>query len=109
MADGDCSTERVASELCMSRSQLARKLRAVIDMTPAAYILDIRLREVKRLLSVTPPLTLLDIALRCGFTDHAHLTNTFKRKYGVTPSQYMKENGSETSSQPGKSQSPQQV
>ncbi len=109
MADGDCSTERVASELCMSRSQLARKLRAVIDMTPAAYILDIRLREVKRLLSVTPPLTLLDIALRCGFTDHAHLTNTFKRKYGVTPSQYMKENGSDTSSQPGKSQSPQQV
>lgn len=91
LADGDLSTDRVASELCMSRSQLARKLRAVIDMTPAAYILDLRLREVKRLLAVTPPLTLLDIALRCGFTDHAHLTNTFKRKYGITPSQFIKE------------------
>ncbi len=90
LSESDLSTDRVASELCMSRSQLARKLRAVIDMTPAAYILDIRLREVKRLLAVTPPLTLLDIALRCGFSDHAHLTNTFKRKYGITPSQFMK-------------------
>ena len=90
LAEGDISTEHVASELCMSRSQLARKVRAVIDMTPAAYILDIRLREAKRLLSVTPPLTLLDIALRCGFSDHAHFTNTFKRKYGITPSQYVR-------------------
>ena len=93
LAEGDFCIERVATELCMSRSQLARKLRAVIDMTPAAYILDIRLREAKRLLAVTPPLTLLDIALRCGFTDHAHLTNTFRRKYGITPSQFMRLEG----------------
>ena len=90
LSEGDLSTDRVASELCMSRSQLLRKTRAVIDMTPGAYILDIRLREAKRLLKVTPPLTLLDIAVRCGFSDHAHLTNTFKRKYGITPSQYIK-------------------
>lgn len=88
MADRGFDTSAVASFLCMSVSQLSRKLKAVIGMTPAAYILDLRLREVKRLIADEPQLTLLDVALRCGFADNAHMTHAFRRKYGVPPSQY---------------------
>ena len=91
MPTGDCSALKVAEELCMSRSQFARKLKAVIDTTPSDYIVNYRLNEVKRLLKQQPPLPFLDIALKCGFADNAHMTHVFKQKLGITPSQYIKE------------------
>ena len=91
MPTGDCSALKVAEELCMSRSQFARKLKAVIDTTPSDYIVNYRLNEVKRLLKQQPPPPFLDIALKCGFADNAHMTHVFKQKLGITPSQYIKE------------------
>ena len=91
MPTGDCSALRVGEELCMSRGQFARKLKAIIDTTPSDYIINHRLNEVKRLLREQPSLTFLDIALKCGFADNAHMTHIFKQKLGVTPSQYIKE------------------
>ncbi len=91
MPTGDCSALKVAEELCMSRSQFARKLKAVIDTTPSDYIVNYRLNEVKQLLKQQPPLPFLDIALKCGFADNAHMTHVFKQKLGITPSQYIKE------------------
>lgn len=91
MSTGDCNALKVGEEMCMSRSQFARKLRAVIDTTPSDYILNYRLNEVKRLLHTQPPLTILDIALKCGFSDNAHLTHVFKQRYGITPTQYIRE------------------
>ena len=91
MPTGDCSTNKVAEEMCISRNQLARKLRAIIDTTPSDYILNYRLNEVKRLLHEQPPLTILEIAIKCGFADNAHLTHVFKQKLGITPTQYVKE------------------
>lgn len=91
MPTGDCSALKVAEELCMSRSQFARKLKAVIDTTPSDYIVNYRLNEVKKLLKQLPPLPFLDIALKCGFADNAHMTHVFKQKLGITPSQYIKE------------------
>ena len=91
MPTGDCSALKVAEELCMSRSQFARKLKAVIDTTPSDYIVNYRLNEVKRLLKQQPPPPFLEIALKCGFADNAHMTHVFKQKLGITPSQYIKE------------------
>ena len=91
MEMGDISIEAVANELCMSRSQLQRKLRALVDQTPSAYILDLRLCEAKRMLSQRPAPSVLSVAMRCGFADNAHLTHAFRRKFGITPSQFVKE------------------
>ena len=91
MEMGDISIESVANELCMSRSQLQRKLRALVDQTPSAYILDLRLCEAKRMLSQRPAPSVLSVAMRCGFADNAHLTHAFRRKFGITPSQFVKE------------------
>src|SRR5258708_19564675 len=32
--------------------------------------------------------SLIDIALDCGFSSHAHFSNTFRQIVGVTPSEY---------------------
>ena len=91
MPKGECNVDKVADELCISRGQLARKVKAVIDTTPSDYILNYRLNEVKRLLHVQPPLTILEIAIKCGFADNVHLAHVFKQKLGITPTQYIKE------------------
>lgn len=90
MPQGTCDATTVAQEMAVSRQQLGRKLKAVTDSTPTDYILSRRLEEAKRLLLEQPPLTLLDIAIRCGFADHSHLTHTFRRKFGISPTQYVK-------------------
>ena len=94
MPEGRLDMQEVAAAVCLSRSQFGRKLRAVVDMSPSDYINDVRLNEVRRLLHSQPQLTLLDIALRTGFSDHAHLSHAFSRKFGVSPSQYIRQNDS---------------
>ena len=87
MPRGDVDTGEVASRLFMSRSQLGRKTKAIVNKSPATYILEIRLQEAKRLIVSQPQLTLLDVALRCGFADNSHLTHAFRRVYNITPTQ----------------------
>ena len=91
MSEGKIDVQNLASAICMSRSQFGRKLRAVVDMSPTDYINDVRLNEVRRLLHAQPPLTLLDIALRTGYADHSHLSHAFRRKFGISPSQYLRQ------------------
>ena len=91
MPKGEVDTSEVARRLLMSRSQLGRKTKAIVGKPPATYILELRLQEVKRLITSEPQLTLLDIALRCGFADNAHMTHAFRRTFGITPSQYRAE------------------
>ncbi|MBQ3632053.1 MAG: response regulator [Prevotella sp.] len=87
MPRGEVDTGEVASRLFMSRSQLGRKTKAIVNKSPATYILEIRLQEAKRLIISQPQLTLLDVALRCGFADNSHLTHAFRRVYKITPTQ----------------------
>lgn len=91
MAEGKVDVQEVSAAVCLSRSQFGRKLRAVVDMSPSDYINDVRLNEVRRLLHSQPQLSLLDIALLTGFSDHAHLSHAFSRKFGVSPSSYIRQ------------------
>ena len=95
MPEGKLDVQDVAAAVFLSRSQFGRKLRAVVDMSPSDYINDVRLNEVLRLLRVQPPLPLLEIALRTGFSDHAHLTHAFRRKFGMPPSQYIRQSNAD--------------
>ncbi|MDD7455925.1 MAG: ATP-binding protein [Bacteroidales bacterium] len=90
MADNGSDVETVASKMCMTRTQLNRKLQAVTGETSSAYLLRIRLSRAKRLLDDPKNFKIGDIAFKCGFEDFAYFSRVFKQKYGVTPSQYRK-------------------
>ena len=91
MQKGEISTMDVANTLCMSRSQLTRKLKAAVNESPAALILSIRLKEASRLLLLDPPLPVSEVAFRCGFTDQAHFSRVFRQHFGIAPSQFSKQ------------------
>jgi CheY-like chemotaxis protein len=88
MGRGQADVDSVASALCMSASQLRRKVQALTGKTPAAYILQIRLSNAQRLLDKNPDLTMADVALRCGFSDQAHFSHAFQKAFGMSPTQW---------------------
>ena len=60
------NSDMVDDKMCMSRSQLNRKVRAITGYNTSAYILQMRMERSKRLLASTEEL-IGDIALKCGF------------------------------------------
>lgn len=89
LADKDLNADFIADKMCMSRTQLNRKIRAITDYTATTYILRIRMEKAGRLLSSTEQ-PIGDIAMACGFEDTSYFTRVFKQMFNVTPSQYRK-------------------
>ena len=81
------------TELCqimgMSRSQLYRKMKAVVDTAPSTFIRNYRLAEAKKLLE-TGGFTVSEVAWKVGFKDLAHFSKAFLSAFGISPSDILK-------------------
>ena len=88
MPRGEADVEHLASELCMSTSQLRRKMTGITGTPPKQYIVGIQLATARDMLAQHPERTTTDIAERCGFYDPSHFTKAFRNAYGITPGQY---------------------
>lgn len=87
--DASCvNVDELASKLAMSTSQFRRRLAAVADTTPQAYITSIRMQKARNLLDTDSSLTILEIALRCGYDDQSSFTRAFKKFFGKSPTEY---------------------
>lgn len=86
--DEDLSTEAVAAEFGISREHLSRLFTREFGVPFHRYVMAMRLQAAQHLLVAKPGDNLLDIALASGFQSHAHFSRCFKKKVGMTPSQY---------------------
>lgn len=77
----------VANFVGLSRSQLFRVFTTMINESPKAMIVNARLACGSRLLRETS-LSINEIAEYSGFIDSSRFSFYFKKKYGMTPSQY---------------------
>lgn len=83
----------LAKTLCMSPSQLYRKMTAVTGHTPINYIQHVKVKKACQLLVEQPNMCLAEIAERSGFNDYSNFLRTFKSLCGVPPSRYVRERG----------------
>jgi AraC family transcriptional regulator len=74
----------VAARVALSPSRLAHLLRAEMGMPARRYLLWLRLRDAVGALTYGGSITAA--AHAAGFADAAHLTRTFRRMLGFTPS-----------------------
>ena len=81
------NSEMLAESMCLSKSQLNRKVKSITGINTAAYIKQSRLAHAQILLK-DPERTIGDIVLMCGFESASYFTKMFKEKFGVTPSEY---------------------
>ncbi|SMO37993.1 helix-turn-helix domain-containing protein [Gracilimonas mengyeensis] len=85
----DCTVSDLA-ELCnMSLSTFNRQFRKVFDDSPSNYLKNKRLDKAKELL-LHSSFSIGEIAFKTCFYDAAHLSNSFKDKFGCSPSDYRK-------------------
>lgn len=63
----------------MSRSQLYSQCKDTLDKTPAAFILEIRMKRAMQLME-THDLRVNEIAYRVGFTDPKYFAKVFKNE-----------------------------
>jgi AraC-like DNA-binding protein len=86
----DISIEQVAAYVNLNPYYLIRVFAKNVGMPPHAYLLQVRLNYARKDLRTAKPL--FDVALDNGFYDQSHLTNAFKKFYGITPNEYRKVN-----------------
>ena len=84
------TTRQLAAIAHISESQLNRQFRRHKGMSPHQYRMEARLNAARYLLATTD-LSLPAIAGQCGFHDASSFANLFKRRIGVTPGAYARQ------------------
>ena len=90
MSDFEFDVDGLARKVAVSRRQLFRKLKAVIDLTPKAFIRAVRLKRAAQLL-LESEMTVTEITFAVGFQDVKHFRTLFKEQFGTLPSDYVKQ------------------
>jgi signal transduction histidine kinase/CheY-like chemotaxis protein/ligand-binding sensor domain-containing protein/AraC-like DNA-binding protein len=88
------STDQLASQLGMSARHLYRRLKKIIDQTPADLIREYRLSIVKKLV-ITTQLSIDEIMYKAGFVNRGSFYRAFTQKFGMTPKNYRKHQAEE--------------
>lgn len=79
--------DQIAEEMCMSRSQFTRRITALTQETPNAFITRIRMEKAIRMLKDTN-MSVKEIAYDCGFDESNYFIRVFRQLYDMTPQQY---------------------
>jgi len=89
IADPDFRLADIANELHIS-DRWVRKLFADLGVNFKSYVIERRLLKAQEMLS-DPRMTtekLVVVALECGFSDQAHFTRHFTKRFGQSPGRY---------------------
>lgn len=89
--DTALSVETVANHAGFSMDYFNRIFLAHTGFTVMSYVNQMRIKKAVELLRNTDK-TVLEIALEVGYDSHEGFTKAFKKHYGVTPSDYRKQN-----------------
>ncbi|GAA4298297.1 substrate-binding domain-containing protein [Aestuariibaculum suncheonense] len=87
--DSSYNVEQLASDLGISRVQLYRKVKAILNINVSDYIQNLRLEKAKILLQEST-LSISEIAYSVGFSSPSYFSLTFKNKFGKSPKMYRK-------------------
>ena len=87
---GSITMEELASEMCITRGQLNRRIKNITGETTQHYVQNLRLEQARHLLQTTQ-MSVSEIGYRCGFEDATSFSRAFKRSFGQSPTQYKNE------------------
>lgn len=77
----------LAEEVHLSRSQLVRSFDATTGLSPMAYLRQMRVERMARLL-VSTDLSVAEAARSVGWKNQFHASQCFHAHYGISPTEY---------------------
>ncbi|MBE6553091.1 MAG: helix-turn-helix transcriptional regulator [Ruminococcaceae bacterium] len=87
LGDPALSNAQLAHRANMSEVYFRRVFKETYGTTPHRYVMDLRIRRAKQLLTEGPS-SVTAIAESCGFSSVYHFCRAFKAITGLTPSEY---------------------
>lgn len=84
----DFSIDKLAEQLCISRSGLFAKIKNLAGMTPNELIQIVRLKKAAELLS-TGKYRINEICYQVGFNNPSYFSKCFQKQFGVLPKEFI--------------------
>ena len=78
--------EEIAAAGMICRSRCCKLFREKMNCTPIEYVMNYRLNKACELLGQGAAIT--EAALSCGFNGVSYFSESFKKKFGITPREY---------------------
>ncbi len=87
MSNPNLKIDDLCRSLGISNSQLYRKLKGLFDQSPIEFIRMVRLKHAAQLLEGSN-LRIAEITYKVGFIDLQYFRKTFRKQYGMSPSEF---------------------
>lgn len=94
MTDVDFNIDTVAETVAMGRTTFYRKFKGLTGLAPVEFVREMRLKRAKQLLDAGSG-NISEIAYSVGFNNAKYFSTCFKGRFGVTPSEYVKQKDKE--------------
>ncbi len=88
IANADFNVDKLCKEAGISRTHLHRKLKEIIGIGASDFLRNLRLDQAARLI-IEHQVNISEVAYHVGFTNRAHFSTVFKKRFGVTPKEYV--------------------
>ena len=92
LEQAELSVKEMAEEMCMSSSNLFRKLKAITGKSPNEYLRIKRLKKAAELLQQNE-YGVTEISLLVGFSSSTYFSSCFKKQFGITPTDFRESEG----------------
>ena len=87
ICDSDFNVNIFCSMMCMSRTQLHRRLKKTAGLSTTAFIRKQRI-QLSELILTSTSLPITQISSLVGFNDPSYFSRCFKNIIGISPSKY---------------------
>jgi len=87
LADPEFNVERLAAKVYISRTLFYKKIKGITGYQPVELIRMIRLKKAAKFIE-TGEFTVSEVAYMVGYNDIRYFSTSFKKQYGISPSQY---------------------
>lgn len=82
----DIDLDELSKLACMSRTKFFSEFKQQLGSTPQEFLFQLRLKLAANLLKQQQSVT--QVCFTAGYTNTSHFSRSFKRFYGMTPTQY---------------------
>ncbi len=90
MTNVNWDMNKLADELCMSKSSLYRKIKSITGLSPIEFVKNIRLKYACKLLCDSS-ISIGDAAYASGFSNPKYFSTCFKEAFNITPKEFQKD------------------
>ena len=87
----DITAEEIADVCKLNRSYFSKLFREAVGCAPQEFIIRLRLTRAAEQMRMTNE-TIGDIARQCGYPNQLHFSQAFKKRYGLPPREWRKQN-----------------